>query len=367
MKMHASLLSLILAAGASVSVPAFAQNPSPDPAQTPGAAQPSTPAAQDTANGDQDSTSDKKQKEIKHDGGKKDVDAIGERKMGGMDFYSIQKEIAMGRQYAQQFEQTVKLVNDPVINEYVNRVGQNLVRNSDAKVPFTIKVIDDDSINAMALPGGFFYVNTGLILAADDESEMAGAMAHEIAHVAARHGTRGASRAQLANLMTIPLIFVGGPAGIIAGEAAGIGLPVTFLKFSRAFEAEADYLGIQYMYKTGYDPNGLIDIFEKIDALNKKKPGAMAKIFSDHPQTPDRIQKSQEEINTILPPREQYVITTSEFNDVKTRLSRLQNRHKVDDQNPDKPGLRRTAENAPAEGSGGKKDDDRPVLHRTDH
>jgi predicted Zn-dependent protease len=367
MKIHLSLLSLILAATPA----ALAQNQTQQdpPQQQPSAtqSQPAAQAQQDQSSDDQSPSSDK-QKKIKHDGGKSDVDAIGSRKMGGMDFYSIQKEIAMGRQYAEQFEHTVKLVQDPVINEYVNRVGQNLVRNSDAKVPFTIKVIDDDSINAMALPGGFFYVNTGLILAADDESEMAGAMAHEIAHVAARHGTRGASRAQLANLMTIPLIFVGGPAGMIAGEAAGIGLPVTFLKFSRAFEAEADYLGIQYMYKSGYDPNGLIDIFEKIDALNKKKPGAMSKIFSDHPQTPDRIQKSQEEINTILPPRDQYIITTSEFNDVKSRLTKLENHRKVDDQDPEKPNLRRTAENgSPNSSSSSKKDDDRPVLHRTDH
>jgi beta-barrel assembly-enhancing protease len=188
------------------------QQPASDQTQAPATAA----SAQDQAPaGDQDSDKDKdkkdkKEKKIKHDGSKNDVDAIGNRKLGGMDWYSTESEIKMGKQYAQQIEQSMKLVQDPVVNEYVNRVGQNLVRNSDAKVPFTIKVVDADEINAMALPGGFFYVNSGLILAADDEAELAGVMAHEIAHVAARHATRGATRSQLANIMTIPLIFVGG-------------------------------------------------------------------------------------------------------------------------------------------------------------
>jgi beta-barrel assembly-enhancing protease len=254
-----------------------------------------------------------------------------------------------------------------VVNEYVNRVGQNLVRNSDAKVPFTIKVVDADEINAMALPGGFFYVNSGLILAADDEAELAGVMAHEIAHVAARHATRGATRSQLANIMTIPLIFVGGGIGYAAREAAGIGLPLTFLSFSRGFEAEADYLGVQYMYKAGYDPNELVNFFEKIQAQEKKKPGSLAKAFATHPQTPDRIQKTQEEIATILPSKDQYIETTSEFNDVKSRLAAIENRRKVDDSNPNKPTLRRTASSTKDNNGNDKKDDDRPTLKRRDN
>jgi hypothetical protein len=310
---------------------------------------------------------DKKDKDAKnkHSGGKDDVDAIGNRKVAGWDWYSIESEIRMGKEYATQIEASLKLVTDPTINEYVNRVGQNLVRNSDAKVPFTIKVVDSDVINAMALPGGFFYVNSGLILAADNEAELAGVMAHEIAHVAARHTTRQLTRYQFINYASLPLIFVGGGIGLAAREAAGIGIPMTFLKFSRGFEAEADYLGIQYMYKAGYDPNEFVNFFEKIQAQEKKKPGSMAKVFTDHPQTPDRITKSQEEIATILPAKDQYIETTSEFNDMKSRLAAIENRHKVDDaNNPNKPTLRRGQQTASKDGD--KKDDDRPTLKRRD-
>jgi hypothetical protein len=312
-----------------------------------------------------DRDKDKKEAKSKHSGGKDDVDAIGNRKVAGWDWYSIESEIRMGKEYATQIEASLKLVTDPTINEYVNRVGQNLVRNSDAKVPFTIKVVDSDVINAMALPGGFFYVNSGLILAADNEAELAGVMAHEIAHVAARHTTRQLTRYQFINYASLPLIFVGGGIGLAAREAAGIGIPMTFLKFSRGFEAEADYLGIQYMYKAGYDPNEFVNFFEKIQAQEKKKPGSMAKVFTDHPQTPDRITKSQEEIATILPPKDQYIETTSEFNDMKSRLAAIENRHKVEDNaNPNKPSLRRGQSTASKDGD--KKDDDRATLKRRD-
>jgi len=347
-----------------------------DQSQTQPVADQEQPAADQTKDaGKKDSdkkdkkNKDKKDKEKKdakkHNGGKDDVDAIGNRKVAGWDWYSIESEIRMGKEYATQIEASLKLVTDPTINEYINRVGQNLVRNSDAKVPFTIKVVDSDVINAMALPGGFFYVNSGLILAADNEAELAGVMAHEIAHVAARHTTRQLTRYQFINYASLPLIFVGGGIGLAAREAAGIGIPMTFLKFSRGFEAEADYLGIQYMYKAGYDPNEFVNFFEKIQAQEKKKPGSMAKVFTDHPQTPDRITKSQEEIATILPAKDQYIETTSEFNDMKSRLAAIENRHKVDDNaNPNKPSLRRGQSTASKDGD--KKDDDRPTLKRRD-
>src|SRR5580698_10810225 len=209
-----------------------------------------------------------------------DVSAVGTRNIGGRgvgNWYSTEGEIKMGKQYADEIEKSTKLINDPVVTEYVNRIGQNIVKNSDCKVPFTIKVIDTDEINAMALPGGFFYVNSGLILAADEEAELAGVMAHETAHVCAHHAAREMTRANYAQLGTIPLIFIGGWTGYGIYEAASIGIPITFLHFSREFEAQADYLGIQYMYRAGYDPQAFVSFFEKIQALEKRKPGMVAK------------------------------------------------------------------------------------------
>jgi predicted Zn-dependent protease len=306
---------------------------------------------------------------------KDDPDAIGDRSVGdGINFYSLEKEIALGKQLAQEVERQAKIIDDPVIAEYVNRVGQNLVRNSDAKVPFTIKVLDTEEVNAFALPGGFFFVNSGLILKADNEAELAGVMAHEIAHVAARHGTRQATKGDLMQIGTIPLIFMGGWAGYAAYQGASLAIPMSYLTFSRSYEREADYLGLQYMYKSGYDPTAFVDFFEKIETLEKKKPGSVAKVFSTHPMTDDRIKKAQEEIQTILKPKPEYVVTTSEFNDVKARLAMLHNKRKVDtNSDPSRPTLRR----APGSGNGpvdvnddGTKpktdQDERPTLKRRD-
>ena len=298
----------------------------------------------------------------------KDPDEIGNRDVGkGLNWYSIEKEIALGKQLAQDVERQAKIIEDPVIAEYVNRVGQNLVRNSDAKVPFTIKVIDAEDVNAFALPGGFFFVYSGLILKADTEAELAGVMAHEIGHVAARHGTRQATRGQVANLATIPLIFMGGWAGYGIRQAASVLIPVGFLQFSKAFESEADMLGLEYMYKTGYDPEAFVDFFEKIQSLEKKKPGTMAKVFSTHPPTEDRIVKSQKNIQELLKARPEYVVTTSEFNDVKARLAMLHNRKKVDDKDLNRPKLKKAPGSGTTTTDGDGKtttDDDRPTLKR---
>jgi predicted Zn-dependent protease len=303
---------------------------------------------------------------------KKDPDEIGNRDVGkGVNFYSLEKEIALGKGLANEVERQAKIINDPVISEYVNRVGQNLVRNSDAKVPFTIKVIDSDEVNAFALPGGFFFVNSGLILKADNEAELAGVMAHEIAHVAARHGTRQATRGEIANLATIPLIFMGGWAGYGAYQAASVLVPIGFLKFSRAFESEADMLGLEYMYKTGYDPTAFVDFFEKIETLEKRKPGTMSKVFSTHPLTDDRIKAAQKNIQEILKAKPEYVLNTSEFNDVKARLLAMHNRYKPNEKDVNKPTLRRTpgsgAGPVDADDDGNKPkgdQDERPTLKR---
>jgi len=307
---------------------------------------------------------------VKHDGGKNDVDAIGNRKMGGRglgNWYSIESDIKMGKQYAMMVDSSSKMVSDPVVTEYVNRLGQNLVRNSDAQVPFVFKIIDSDVVNAMSLPGGFVYVDSATILAADGEAELAGVMAHEIAHVCARHATRQMTRAHYANFATIPLIFVGGGIGYAAYEAAGLALPITFLSFQRGFEAEADYLGLQYMYKAGYDPQSFVSFFEKLQAMEKKKPGTLAKTFASHPQTPDRIEKSQEEIEKILAARPEYTVTTSEFEDVKSRLASLENRRKpLDNKDGSKPSLRRTSSTDKTGKDGTTSDDDHPTLKRRD-
>ena len=309
----------------------------------------------------------------------KDIDAIGNRNVGcdkGIgNWYSLEKQQAMGRQFSQQVEHSAKLVSDPTITEYVNRIGQNLVRNSDAKVPFTIKVIDNDEINAFALPGGYFYVNSGLILAADNEAELAGVMAHEIGHVAACHAVRGQTRENILNLASIGLIFVPGGWGVYEAEQAGLGLggAMAFMKFSRSFEAQADFLGMEYMYKAGYDPQSFIAFFEKIEAQEKKKPGVIAKAFESHPPTPDRVTASQNEMRTVLPPRPEYIVDTSDFENVKARLASLENRHKLqnDKDNKDRPTLRRATADNPTDngngsGSGSSQGDDRPTLKRSD-
>ncbi len=304
---------------------------------------------------------------------KNDPDEIGNRDVGkGVNFWSLEKEIALGKQLANEVERQAKMVDDPIIGEYVNRIGQNLVRNSDAKVPFTIKVLDSEEVNAIALPGGYFFVNSGLILRADSESELAGVMAHEIAHVAARHGTRQATRGELINIATIPLLFMGGWAGYAIRQGAGLAIPMGFLAFTRGMEREADYLGLQYMYKAGYDPTSFVDFFEKIQTMEKKKPGSVAKVFSTHPMTDDRIAASQKEIQKILVSKPEYVVNTSEFNDVKARLYSLHNRRTLDKgkDDPSRPTLRRS----PGSGTGTVDDkdkqpadqDERPTLKRRD-
>jgi predicted Zn-dependent protease len=298
-----------------------------------------------------------------HGTGINDLNAIGTRNVGcnrGLgNWYTLDAQVRMGQEFARQVEQTSHLIKDPVVNEYVNRVGQNLTRNSDTRVPFTIKILDVEEPNAFALPGGYMFVNAGTILLADDESELAGVMAHEIGHVAACHAAREATRGTLASLAMIPVVIMtGGLAGLGVNEAANFGVPAVFGKFSRNFEAQADYLGIQYAYKTGYDPLGMINFFEKLQALEKKRPGFTTKLYGDHPQTPDRIEKSEHEIGTILPPRDQYIVDTSDFQQAKRRLALIM-KHRLVKDPEENPQLRHTVDDKNAQ-----QDDDRPVIRR---
>jgi len=353
----------------------------PQPAQNPPAdgQQPSATNGQSRGCADQSqdqSTDQQQQKTVHPKNSEEDVEAIGNRNIGkGVNFFSLEKEIALGKYYAQQVERTSKMIDDPVVTEYVNRVGQNLVRNSDAKVPFTIKVIDSDEVNAFALPGGFFFVNSGLILRAQEESELAGVMAHEISHVIARHATKQMTKAELIQIgAMVGMIFMPyGWAGYGLYEGLQMAIPLTFLKFSRDNEREADFLGIQYMYKAGYDPNAYVTFFERIEADEKRRPGTIPKAFSTHPPTPDRITDAQKEIARILPEKDEYIVTTSEFDQVKQRLRNVMFA-KHSQAGPNKPTLRtKTEQNKTGQGQGqgqgqgsdpNSSDDDRPTLKR---
>src|SRR5271157_2188051 len=308
---------------------------------------------------------------------KKDVDEIGNRKVAHKSIISEEKEIAMGKQYATEIERQAKLLTDPVVNEYVNRVAQNVARNSDLKIPLTVKVIDSPELNAFALPGGFLYVNTGLILAAEEEDQVAGVIGHEIAHVAARHWASQMTKMTVAQFAMIPLIFIPMSYPVYMGvmEAYMNGVPMAFLKFNRGAEAEADYLGIQYMYKAGYDPNSYVAFFGKVMDEERRMPGSMPQVFMDHPPTGDRIIKTEEEIKQILPKKEQYLVSTSEFDDVKARLQQvISNRKRLKPGETGGPTLRKrqpsdqtsapTQTAGQSSGSSSAGDEQPPVLKR---
>ncbi len=306
---------------------------------------------------------------------KDDVNAIGNRRVAHRSIISEEKEIAIGKRYAEEIDRSARIIKDPVINEYVNRVAQNVARNSDLKVPLTVKVIDSPDINAFALPGGFLYVNTGLLKAADEEDELAGVMAHEIAHVAARHWASQMTKQTILQYAMLPLIFTPMSSAVYYGvmEAYMNGIPLAFLKFSRGDEAEADFLGIQYMYKAGYDPNAYVAFFGKIVQEQRSNPGSVPTIFSDHPPTADRIIKAEKEIQTLLPKRSEYLVSTSEFSDVKTRLEDVMTLRRKQEKAESGPTLRKrapstTTTSPEAQPSGTQKPEDEkpPVLRRRD-
>ncbi len=305
---------------------------------------------------------------------KKDVDAIGNRKVAHRSMISEQKEIAIGKRYATEIDRSARIIKDPVINEYVNRVAQNVARNSDLKIPLTVKIIDSPDINAFALPGGFLYVNSGLLKAANEEDQVAGVVAHEIAHVAARHWASQMTKATILQYAMIPLMFtpMSFPVYIGLSEGLNMGIPMAFLKFSRDDEAEADFLGIQYMYKAGYDPNAYVAFFGKIVQEQRRNPGSVPSIFADHPPTPDRIIKTEKEIKSILPQKSEYLVSTSEFNDMKTRLEGVMSMRRKMEKAEGGPTLKKrqpkttTSPGTQPSGQQPPEDDKPPVLQRRD-
>lgn len=306
---------------------------------------------------------------------KGDVNEIGNRRVAKRSIISQEREIGIGKEIATEIDRSAKVVTDPVINEYVNRLSQNVARNSDLTIPLTVKVIDSPEINAFALPGGFLYVNTGLLLAAEEEDQVAGVVAHEIAHVAARHWASQMTKATIAQYAMIPLIFIPMTTAVYYGviEAYMNGVPLAFLRFSRSAEAEADYLGIQYMYKAGYDPNAYVAFFGKIIEQDRRSPGSIPTVFASHPPTPERILKAEQEIKEILPKKDQYLVSTSEFDDVKSRLQIVISNRKKAQKGEGGPTLRKreaptdttTTQTQPRE-SKGQGDDKPPVLRRRD-
>jgi predicted Zn-dependent protease len=301
---------------------------------------------------------------------KDDPTLIGKRDInkGSIQFYSIEKEVAIGRQLSAEVDRSSKIINDPIVTEYINRVAQNIVLHSDSKVPFTIKVVDSQEVNAFALPGGFLYVNRGLLEAADNEAEVAGVIAHEISHVAARHGMEQASKGELFNYLSIPLIFFGGIGGYAIRQGLGLAVPLTFLKFSRGAEKEADRLGAQYMWAAGYDPNALITFFEKLQAKNKKKPGTLSKLFSTHPMTGDRITEVRELV-ARFPERGEYQLSSSEFGQVKSRILAISGAARGSGQDGSgRPTLKRRPQSTSGEEKESKDSEtpNRPVLKRRD-
>lgn len=313
------------------------------------------------------------------DNKKGDVDEIGNRRVAHRSIISQEKEISIGKEFSQEIDHSAKVLADPAVNEYINRVAQNLARNSDLTIPVTVKIIDSPEINAFALPGGFVYINTGTLLAADEEDQIAGVLAHELAHVAARHWASQMTKATILQYAMLPLLFTPLSYGVYYGvvEAYLNGVPLAFLKFTRNAEAEADYLGIQYMYKAGYDPNAYVGFFSKVLEEERRSPGSIPSVFASHPPTPDRILKSEEEIKEIIPKREQYLVTNSEFDDMKARLQAvISNRRRMQKGETGQPTLQKrapttdstTAKQAPPDDKGKDQGGDKPpVLQRRDN
>ncbi len=296
-----------------------------------------------------------------------DVYCIGQRRVARRSLISIPKAMALGKRYAEQIDRSSKIVKDPVITEYVNRVEQNIAENSDAKIPITVGVIQSPQINAFTLPGGFIFVNTGLLQGVSSEAELAAVLAHETGHVACRHAVANMTRRDLLQYATLPLLFTPMSYPVFLGvtQALNFGIPLAFLKYSRDEEHEADFLGVQYLWKAGYDPNAFLGVFSKIIQQNRSVPGSVPGIFMDHPPTKARIISIEEEIKDILPPRKEYLVSTSNFHSVQDRLDNMLSRRNQAElaSNKNRPTLlRREPRTSPVNGPAQNSGNDKPPI-----
>jgi predicted Zn-dependent protease len=285
-----------------------------------------------------------------------DINAIGHRNVGkGVNLFSLDREKKLGKQLALEVERSSKFIDDSVVTSYLDRISQSIAKNSDIQFPITIRVIDSEAVNAFTLPAGFQYINSGLILQTEGEAELAGVLAHGIAHTALRSSTKGATKGEVTQIAaTVGSIFIPYSwAGYSMYQGLNLAIPLTFLKFSREAERAADSLGLPYMYKAGYDPNSYVTFFERIQAEEKRRPGNIPKVFSTHPPTPERIENAQKEIATILPQRDTAIVSSSEFQEVKERL-RVWNLRKALNprQNDRKPTLRKLTDKPAVEPPG---------------
>jgi predicted Zn-dependent protease len=243
-----------------------------------------------------------------------------------LNFYSIEREIALGKQLSTELERQVKLVDDPILSEYVNRIAQNIVRHSDVTIPVTVRIIESGDLNAFTLPGGHIYVNSAMLKLTESEAELAFVLAHEIGHVAARHATREATRSQLLQIGQVPLSIFGGLNGAAIRELAEPASRLGFLKGARDFESQADRLGVDYLDRSGYDPTASIDMFERIEATERKRSGPLARLYQDHPVTQSRIEATQKHLAEIAGKRDEYLINTSEYEQMRPRAVTIEER-----------------------------------------
>ncbi len=245
----------------------------------------------------------------------------------GWNLFSPAQDIQLGKEAAAEIEKQVAVVDNPQLVDYVNRIGKKLIAQPEAgQYPYTFKVVYDKSINAFALPGGPSYVHTGLILAADNEAQIAGVVAHEVAHVALRHGTAQVTKAQALQLLAgLGGAMLGGGGGILgqlAQMGAGLGANSLLLKFSRNAESDADLLGARMMAKAGYDPIEMAKFFEKLEAQEQSSGRSIPQFLSDHPNPGNRVKAVSAEVR-LMPARQYTKGDTADLNRIKGIINGL--------------------------------------------